>query len=45
MAPLVGRFESPHAIPMEEVNPKGWLADAFKIPEVSYRDIFPEGSK
>ena len=45
MAPLVGRSESPHSIPMEDVSPKRWLADAFEIPEISYRAIFPEGSQ
>ena len=45
MAPLVGRSESPHSIPMEDVSPKRWLADAFEIPEISYQAIFPAGSK
>ena len=44
-APLVGRSESPASIPMEEASPQGWLADAFKIPETSHREIFPEGSR
>ena len=45
MAPLVGRSESSHSISMKDVGPKGWLADTSKIPEISYRDIFPEGSR
>ena len=45
MAPLVGRSENPHSVPIEEASPEGWLVDALKIPEIPYRDIFPEGSK
>ena len=45
LAPLVGRSENPRSVPMEEITPKGWLAETLKIPEISYRDIFPEGPK
>ena len=45
MAPLVGKSESPHSIPMEDVSPKRWLADASEIPEISYEAIFSKGSK
>ena len=45
MAPLVGRSESSHSISMKDVSPKGWLVDTSKIPEISYRVIFPEGSR
>ena len=51
MAPLVGRSERVHlpkrlhSIPMEYVSSKGWLDDAFKVPEISYQAIFPRGSK
>ena len=45
MAPLVGRPESPQLALKEEPISKGWLVDALGIPEISYRGIFPDGSK
>lgn len=45
MAPLVGRSESSQPALEEEPISKGLLVDGFEIPEISYQDIFPEGSK
>lgn len=45
MAPLVARSEAPPPALEAEPSPTGWLVDALQIPRISYRDIFPEGSK
>lgn len=46
MAPLVARSESPQSpLTAEEPIPKGWKFNALNIPQISYRDIFSEGSK
>lgn len=45
MAPLVGRSESPHPTVEEETLSKWWLVDTLEIPEISYQDIFTEGSR
>lgn len=45
MAPLVARSESLQSPPEEEPIPKGRMFNAVEIPEISYRDIFSEGSK
>ena len=44
MAPLVGRSENPQPAFEEQPISKGWLVETLEIPQISYQDIFAEGS-
>ena len=44
MAPMVGRSESAQPAFEEQAISKGWLVETLEIPEISYQDIFAEGS-
>lgn len=43
MAPLVAKRRDVETR-TSEINPTGWLADELAVPEVSYRDLFPENN-